>query len=215
MECSHGNPQWLHVMLGILWPFGQTQVHSHSLIATHHAEGDLVAHLRLGIKVVGKVLYSLEPGAVDGGDDVAPADNPNVPHTYLPLASPQPGPGRRGALGHLGQEHTLAHRKLQGRGEGRRYGLAGDPEIGMAGPALGDKLRDPSFDGIHRNGEADAHIASTRAKDSAVDTDDLPGRVQQGAAGVARVYGGVGLDKPSDDAAGARARVPAPGADHP
>ena len=48
---------------------------------------------------------------------------------------------------------------------------------------------------VARHGEADALIAAALAEDAGVDADQLAARVDQRAAGVARVDRGVGLDE--------------------
>ena len=48
---------------------------------------------------------------------------------------------------------------------------------------------------IRRDGEADAGGAAGRRDDHAVDADELAVHVDQGAAGIARIDGGVGLDE--------------------
>ena len=48
---------------------------------------------------------------------------------------------------------------------------------------------------VARDGEADALVAAGLAEDRGVDADQLAARVDQRAAGVARVDRGVGLDE--------------------
>ena len=48
---------------------------------------------------------------------------------------------------------------------------------------------------IHRNGKADADIASTRPNDGGVDSNEFAAKGHQRTAGVSRIYGGIGLDE--------------------
>ena len=51
------------------------------------------------------------------------------------------------------------------------------------------------FGHVDRNGETDANVAAALAENGGVDADHFPFQVEEGAAGVARVDGRVGLDK--------------------
>src|SRR3546814_20233312 len=58
-----------------------------------------------------------------------------------------------------------------------------------------DDLVDGIFHHVDRDGEADADIAAAAAQDRRIDADQLALRVDQGAAGIAGIDGGVGLDE--------------------
>src|SRR4029079_19205976 len=62
----------------------------------------------------------------------------------------------------------------------------------------GDQLADDRLDGVRGDREADALVAARLGRDLRVDADHLPRRVEQRAAGVAVVDGGVGLDRAGD-----------------
>ena len=66
----------------------------------------------------------------------------------------------------------------------------GDPAI----VAAGKDVRHHPLGGVDRDGKPDADVASRRCEDRGVDADHAAFGVQQRAAGVARIDGGVGLD---------------------
>src|SRR5438270_166848 len=79
-----------------------------------------------------------------------------------------------------------------------RAAAAGDAEIGASEPALAHELGDDAARGVVEGyGEAEPD-----PRHSGVDADEAATAVEEGAAGVPRVQGGVGLDDVLDDAAG-------------
>jgi hypothetical protein len=71
-----------------------------------------------------------------------------------------------------------------------------DAHAEPAAPRLAEfaQLRDDRPGGIGRHREGDADIAAGLREDRRVDADDVAGHVEQGAAGIAAVNGGIGLD---------------------
>ena len=93
---------------------------------------------------------------------------------------------------------TRLHERAARLGEVEGFAcLVVDVGDGHAEVAAGDlallELRQEALGGVDRRGEADALRAA--AADGGVDADDLAVDVEQRAAGVAEVDGGVGLDE--------------------
>ena len=88
--------------------------------------------------------------------------------------------------------------------------LAGDADVAATDAALLDEPAGDEFGGFAADGEADALGGGD---DGGVDADDLGAGVEEGAAGVAGVEGGVGLEDVVDEAAGAGGEGAAEGAD--
>ncbi len=80
----------------------------------------------------------------------------------------------------------------------RRDVAAGDAQIRAVDLAAGLELGDHVGRGLDRDGEADALVAAALALDLGVDPDHLAGAVDQGAARVAGIDRGVGLDDVAD-----------------
>ena len=82
---------------------------------------------------------------------------------------------------------------------GRRGALAGgEAEVRAVDVAVLDQLRDDVADAVDRDGEADAGVAAAGGGDLRVDADHAAGGVEQRAARVAGVDGGVGLHGAGD-----------------
>ena len=93
---------------------------------------------------------------------------------------------------------------------GQRDVLAGDADPAAADAAVEQELGGDEFGGVDADGEAEA----LRGHDGrGVDADDLAARVDERAAGVAGVEGGVGLDDLVHHAAAGGAHAAAEGAD--
>ena len=133
--------------------------------------------------------------AVDRLDDVAGDHLAARPHTRGADA----GLLRRRAGRHL-QHHHPGHLELAGDGAADvlvRDHAEPRPHIAPAR----DQLRHHPVDGVHRHREADTRIGAGGAVDGGVDADQAAGRVEQGAARVAGVDRGIGLDQVADQIA--------------
>ena len=73
-----------------------------------------------------------------------------------------------------------------------------DAEVRSQHAALRDELRDDAVDGVDGDGEPDARGDTAGADDRGVDADESPGTVEEWAAGVSGIDGGVGLDEVFD-----------------
>src|SRR5690606_27095415 len=80
--------------------------------------------------------------------------------------------------------------------------------------AVLQQLRNHLLDGVYRYGEADAGAGATGADDLRVHADQLAQGIEQGAAGVARVDRGIGLDYIADGTIGHRGDLAAQCAHH-
>ena len=96
---------------------------------------------------------------------------------------------------HIGDHHALAALHLEGAGQFLGEILNGHAEHPAAYFAVLDQLVHNVHRHVGGDGEADAHIAAGGGEDGGVDTDQLAVEIDQRAAGVARVNGGVGLNK--------------------
>ena len=90
-------------------------------------------------------------------------------------------------------------------GELGRQRLDGHAEPAARHLALGRQLRVDPLGHVDGDGEADADIAAGAREDRAVDADDLARHVDERAARVARVDGGVGLEEVVEGALADRA----------
>ena len=90
-------------------------------------------------------------------------------------------------------------------------GLGGDADKAAANASIAKEAAGHEFGGVDADGEADA----LRGKNGGgVDAHNTSGRIDQRAAGVAGVKGGVGLNDVIDEAAGVTAQRAAESADH-
>ncbi len=104
-------------------------------------------------------------------------------------------------LGGRAARHQFLHQDAHGMGEAQALGdLRGDGLAGGAEPGAHDRatgagaLQDRPHHG-GGNGEADADGAAAPREDRGVDAHELAVEIHQGAAGIAGVDGGVGLDE--------------------
>ena len=72
-------------------------------------------------------------------------------------------------------------------------GVASNPTQGWLARPLASRLRQPAPRGVAGGGEADAHGAATGAEDHRIDPHGFTARVEQRAAGIARIDRRVGL----------------------
>ena len=138
-----------------------------------------------------------------------------VAHADPPLRSPQARTRRRPVGGHLADDHALLGGQRQRLGHGRVDVHPADPQPRMTRPAAGDELGQDLLHRVDGHGKPDPDRAAARREDGGVDPDHLAARIQQGAAGVPLIDGGVGLDHVPDLPAGLRLQAAPHGAHHP
>src|SRR5690606_9757639 len=97
--------------------------------------------------------------------------------------------------GDLGNDHAFLDVDPEGVGQGRGEVLHRDAQHAAPHFAILDELIHHLARHVGRNGEADADVAAGRSEDGGVDADQLPAEVDQRAARVAGVDGGIGLDE--------------------
>jgi hypothetical protein len=95
----------------------------------------------------------------------------------------------------VGDERALRVVEAERLGDVGRHLLDHHAEPAARDVALVLQLRDDLVREVDRDREADADVAAAAAEDRGVDADDLALRVEQRAARVARIDGGVGLDE--------------------
>ena len=119
--------------------------------------------------------------AVDGGDDVAAF---------------QPAFRRRPARIDLRDQSAVRSVEAERIGQIARQALQAGAEPGPPHfLAAGLGRRDDAFHHIDRNGEADADRAARLRENRRIDADQAAFHIDQGAAGIARIDRGVGLDE--------------------
>ncbi len=133
--------------------------------------------------------------AVDSHDQVAAERDGDAVELALLVAGAQAGRLRRAVA-----ENGLDHRAVVGAQvelvrQRRRDRLRRDPDPGVAHLPVGLQLVHRADRGVDRHREADALGRPRRRADLGVDPDHRAGRIEQRAAGVARVDGRVGLDR--------------------
>ena len=112
------------------------------------------------------------------------------------VAGPHARDVRVGSLLHTDDHGAVRVRRAELLGDLRRQRLQRDAGDGAAlDLAELDQVVHHVPREVARDGEADALVAAGLAEDGGVDADELAARVDQRAAGVARVDGGVGLDE--------------------
>ena len=107
----------------------------------------------------------------------------------------QPSLRRRRLWLDTGYQHPVVPIHAKGLGHFRRQGLPRDTKAATADLAIFHQLRHQLADHIGGNSEADADIATGRGQNSGIDPNQLTTQVDQRAAGIAGVDGGVGLDE--------------------
>ena len=122
--------------------------------------------------------------AVDRDDHVAGLELRPRPRANLRAPGSRPRPAAR-----LGAEHA---RDL------RRQVLRLHAERAVLDAAGGDQLAHHVVGQVGRNRKADADVAAGRRVDRRIDADQLAAQIDQGAAGIARIDRGIGLDEVLD-----------------
>jgi hypothetical protein len=102
---------------------------------------------------------------------------------------------RRRIVHDVGDQRAVRRLELQRLGDLRRHLLDVDAEPAANDLSLLLELRDELLGEIDGDREADADVAARAAVDGGVDADHLALEVHEGAARVARVDGGVGLNE--------------------
>src|SRR2546425_1256189 len=122
-------------------------------------------------------------------------------------------PGLRGgAVGlHLGQRHAVRHAD----GLVEALGDEGGADARLDGAPSRDELRHEPRDRVDRNREADPGRRPARAEDRGADADEPAAGVEQRAARVSGIDGGVGLDDVADAPPARRAQLAPERAHHP
>src|SRR3954451_13906447 len=143
-------------------------------------------------------------GGPPGRDQVVPAPDGDASELHDQVALAQPGLGGWATRYDAGDERAGVAAQPVSLGLLRGDpGRALDPEERrLDGPPGDDPLGDLERL-VGRDREPDPGVAARAAGDGGVDPDDLPGRVGEGATGVARVDRGVGLDGSGDLLGGA------------
>ena len=77
-------------------------------------------------------------------------------------------------------------------------------KVGLSDSAAADQFGDNLIDGVDRNGITDADAAAARRCDRGVDADEPAVLIEQGAAGIARIQRGIGLDHIGNNLLGRR-----------
>src|SRR5947207_11229274 len=96
-------------------------------------------------------------------------------------------------------EQTFLNRQIESLGQTSTNRVATDAEERLMNAAVGDEIvRDP-LRGVDGNGEADASGCSSGRVDSGVDADDFAARIDERAAGISAIDGGVGLNGLNDE----------------
>src|SRR5439155_337841 len=111
------------------------------------------------------------------------------------IALLEAGLGGRRARAHGRHERAVGLGEPEALGEIGGQRLDADAEPAACHVARGGQLADDGLGKVDRDREPDADRAAAAAHDRGVDADRLAARVDQRAAAVARVDGGVGLDE--------------------
>src|SRR5271157_2595115 len=150
---------------------------------------------------LGEELLAFDLFSVNGDDEISADHDGSVAEVGAFGAAAQSG-AIGGASGNgLHDEESVVGGQAQFVGD---FGIDGDganAERGTAHASERDQIVDHSFGGVDGDGEAYAGALSDAGGDHGVDADDLAVPVEQRAAGVAGVDGGVGLNGFFDDQA--------------
>ena len=125
--------------------------------------------------------------AVHGGDDVAEIDFA-IDH----LRSANPGVGRGRIRLHAHDQQTRHAKSI--RNFPPMSVVENQAKVRTDDFAVYDQFRHDSIDRVDRNGESDPGVRSRRAVDGGVHANQSAGAIQQRAAGIAGIDGGVDLN---------------------
>ena len=142
--------------------------------------------------------------AVDRDDHVASRRGPQALELDLLVPRLDARVVGRAPLDDLGHQRAGVDRKPEPIGELRIERLGGDADVGVLDAPVGAELVERALDQVDRDREADPLVASRGRVDLLVDADHAPVGVEQGAARVAGVDRGVGLDRALDLEGGQR-----------
>src|ERR1039457_1849960 len=95
----------------------------------------------------------------------------------------------------MGYQRPLGFVQSQLRNEVGAHILDDEAEVTACDLATADQIVQDVFGEIDGYGKADAIILSTASGDGGVDADDFPVHVDEWAAGIAGIDGGIGLEK--------------------
>src|SRR5919202_878547 len=184
------------------------------VVAAHHLEADPLARALLSDEV-GEVVARGHGPAVDGHDRVATlGDGLLTLEVDLLAAGREASVVGWAVLVDLHDQRPAAGRDPEPGRELRVDRLRLDAQEPVVHVPVGTQLLYRAAYGVHRHRETDSLAAPGLRLDLRVDPDDPPAGVEQRAAGVARVYGSVGLDRVADLEGGERLDVAIEGRDH-
>src|SRR5438094_472227 len=192
--------------MSILLVLRQRDAHVAPRALTRHGERDGGADTSRLEEVPDVVLRAYRL-AIHGDDAIARAHAARARQ----LRAGEPGL-RGGAVGlHLGQRHAVRHAD----GLVEALGDEGGADARLDGAPSRDELRHEPRDRVDRNREADAGRRPARAEDRGADADEPAAGVEQRAARVSGIDGGVGLDDVADAPPARRAQLAPERAHHP
>jgi len=176
-----------------------------ALAAAEDGEGDDVAGV-VGVHGVGEILRGGDLLAVEGDDEIA-AEHDLLVAVVSDLVSAAKASLGCGAVGEDAlDEDAVVGGEADLLGDVRADGEGDDVERRAAGVAVFFEVVEDALGGVDGDGKADAGgllgAAVGVGGDEGGDADDLAARVEERAAGVAGVDGGVGLDGVFDLVAG-------------
>lgn len=111
------------------------------------------------------------------------------------IARFQAGAFAGGTVAHAADEGPVRFLQSKCRGEFLCDGLDHDAEVATFDAAVRDERGHDMFGEVDRDGKSDALVAAGAAEDGLVDADEPAAGVDERAAGIAGVDGGVGLDE--------------------
>src|SRR5712691_2458254 len=174
-------------------PLAQLDGNVHFFAATIEGDIDAVARAlavqdHIHVELIGDFL------SVNGHDDIA-ADG-DLPHACLcdAISATNPGPGCRTAARDPFHEQAILHRQVQRLTEPVVDRHRFDTEKGAVNAAVGYEIVGDALRRVDRNGKADARRSARGCVNGGVDPDDLAARIDERAARIAAVDGGIGLN---------------------
>ena len=91
-------------------------------------------------------------------------------------------------------EQAFLNRQIESFGQATTDCVATDTEERLMNAAIGDEIVRDAFRGVDGNGEADTRGRASGCVDGRVDADDFAARIDEWAAGISAIDGGVGLN---------------------